>query len=454
MNDIKYELPYIKTDIPGEKSKKWAHRLKKSESPNLTYVDQDFPIFWEKASGCLIEDVDGNILLDLNASFAVAGVGHSHPEIVKTIYEQSIKIIHGMGDVHPSTEKVILAEKLQDITPNNLNKCIFSNSGSDAVDAALKTAIKYTGKNQFISFSGAYHGLNTGALQVTAHEHFRKSFTAQLFGESVILPYPNKSDIIYNKPKNYDDDSLINFLDWNLSHKASGYDNIAGIILEPIQGRGGIMIPSKKFIKNLKDLCLKHKILMIFDEIYTGMGRTGTMFASNYFNVVPDILIIGKALGGGLAIGACIATDEVMDAWGNSKGEAEYTHTFTGHPLTMAVGTKVIEIIKNLLPNVKKRSILFEEELNKLKEKYDFIREIRGIGLMWGMEIVKSNELIDEPDKNKAIMIMKKALKNGLILLTSGVNSNVITFTPPYIITEQQIKFSFEVIDKICKDLQ
>ena len=455
LNDfIRDEYPQIKTNIPGEKSKDWSKKLKQFESPHLTYIDDDFPIFWESANSCIIKDVDGNSFIDLNAGFAVSGVGHSNPIIVETIKQQSEKLIHCMGDVHPSSAKIMLGEKLAEITPGDLRQCIFSTSGSDAVDAALKTAIKYTGKSKFISFSGAYHGLTTGALNVTKHNKFRTPFLNQISDNSITLPYPVETTLPYYEPNNFKTlDNYIDFIDWNLSHGGSAWNNIAGIILEPIQGRGGILVPKKGFLKALRDICDRNNIPLILDEIYTGMGRTGKWFACEYESVCPDIMILGKALGGGLPIGACIGTEKIMSAWGDSKGEAEFTHTFTGHPLTMTVGLKVIDIISELMPHINQLSNIFNNEIDDLINEYDILAEKRGLGLMWGIEVVKNENNSIKPDSKLAFDIVKKSLNKGLIMLTGGVFSNVLCFTPPYVISENQIKYSLDLIGAILDEV-
>ncbi|MBV9271247.1 MAG: aspartate aminotransferase family protein, partial [Candidatus Eremiobacteraeota bacterium] len=292
MNDDLFER--ILGTIPGVRTHELSPALLRVESRNVTYVDEQFPVFWEAASGATVTDVDGNRYLDLTAAFGVANTGHSNPYVAAAIHDQAVRLMHAMGDVHPTEVKIRLLQKLASITPPGLEKVFLASTGAEAVEATLKTAIVATGKSAFAAFHGAYHGLSLGALSVSGIEKFRAPFLDVLPKTTLYLEYP-RADL----PA---DDAV------DVARKAlTARDDIAALIIEPIQGRGGCIIPPAGYLRGLRDLCTELGILLIFDEIYTGFGRTGTMFACEHDGVAPDILCIGKAMANGFPISAMLA---------------------------------------------------------------------------------------------------------------------------------------------------
>ncbi|MCX7888003.1 MAG: aspartate aminotransferase family protein, partial [Verrucomicrobiae bacterium] len=304
-------LPLLRTRIPGPRSRALARQLHRVESHNVTFVSENWPVFWQRARGVNVWDVDGNRYLDLTAAFGVANVGHANPRVVAAVRRQARELLHAMGDVHPNQLKLQLARQLVALTFDRWStgaagRVLFTNTGAEAVEAALKTAAVHTGKPGVIAFDGAYHGLTYGALAATSRELFRKPFAGQLGRFVRHVPYGS------------------------IPEKA---DDCGAVLVEPIQGRGGMRVPPDDFLPGLRRFCDEHGLLLILDEVYTGFCRTGRWFACEHWDVVPDLICVGKALGGGLPISACIGKAPVMDSWPPSEGEAIHTSTFLGHPL-------------------------------------------------------------------------------------------------------------------------
>ncbi|MDX1921013.1 MAG: aspartate aminotransferase family protein [Candidatus Caenarcaniphilales bacterium] len=436
-------LPSITTAIPGPASKALAERLENVESPGVTFLSEDFPVFWEKALGANIWDVDGNCFLDLNSAFGVAGIGHTNPKVAKAVSDQASKLIHGMGDVHPPRAKVEFIEKLLSILPKKLNKVILSCNGSDACESALKTAQVFTNKSGVIAFTGAYHGLGYGALDLTYKSHFRKPFTGRLTEHTFHAPYPNT----YRDGE----DAVQNSLQEVKRIISENQSKLAAIIIEPIQSRGGVITAPEGFLYALREICDEHGLLLIFDEIYTGFARTGKMFAFEHEEVLPDLLCLGKTIGGGLPISICVGTSEVMNAWGKSNGEAIHTSTFLGNPLACTAGLAVLDdLIKSNWPQkVANTGNYLLQKLAGLEST--FIGEIRGKGLMIGLELVKDKNT-KEPHTDLGNFILEEGLKRGLIILTSGSHGHVLSFSPPFVITLPEIDFAVATIQSLLNE--
>ena len=318
-------FPRLVTPVPGPRSRELARCLRRVESPNVTYLAPDFPVFWEEAKGCLVTDVDGNRFLDVTAAFGVASVGHSHPRVVAAVRAQAEKLLHGMGDVHPSEVKVRLCERVAELVPLPHPQVILGQNGGDAVEAALKTAMLATGRPGVLAFEGGYHGLTYGALDVTARADFRTPFQPQLGRFTRHLPYGCPLEHV----------------------RAHLTDHTPGAILaEPIQGRGGIVVPPPGWLRGLREVCSETNTLLILDEIFTGWGRTGDWFACDHEKVIPDILCVGKAMGGGLPISACVASTDLMASWGESTGEALHTSTFLGNPVACAAALAALDVLE------------------------------------------------------------------------------------------------------------
>lgn len=441
--------PHIVTAIPGPQSQAWAARLHQAECPEVTWLAPDFPVFWERAAGVMVEDVDGNRFLDLTAAFAVASIGHAHPRVVETLQAQAPRLIHGMGDVHPSRLKVELAEKLSRLTDGALGLPIFGCSGAEAMEAARKTALVASGRTHLIAFTGAYHGLTLGALELTARAEFRAPFQSQLSGTVTRLPYPSCYRCPYGKTYGSCQLECLQHLERTLDDAGSGVGDVGGIVLEPIQGRGGTVVPPPEYLPGLRKLCDERQILLVLDEIYTGFGRTGRLFAHEHWNIRPDIMAVGKALGGGMPISACIGKPEVMRRWPPSQGEAIHTGTFLGHPLSCAAALTALEVLEQekLVERSARLGSQLKEALWKLALKHPEVGDVRGEGLMLGVELVTDRQT-KTPATALCIGLMKWALQKGLLLLPEGTHGNILGITPPLVVQEQQLAWAVERIDE------
>jgi 4-aminobutyrate aminotransferase / (S)-3-amino-2-methylpropionate transaminase / 5-aminovalerate transaminase len=424
-------LPHLVTPPPGPVSRWLAEELAKFESPNVTYLADDFPVFWSEARGANVKDVDGNIYVDMTAAFAVAAAGHSHPEIVAAVRDQAGRLMHGMGDVHPPAIKVELLRRLAGIAPGNLSRTILANSGAEAVEAALKTAMLATGKSRVLAFSGGYHGLTLGTLAVAGRDDFREPFARQLGASAVLVPYPYPYRSAF--PGHEDECAVaLAAIEEALDRAEREGGDVGAILAEPIQGRGGVLVPPDPWLPGLRRICDERDLLLILDEIYTGFGRTGRWFACEHWDVVPDLLLIGKALTGGMPFAACIGTEAVMSAWPRSKGEALHTSTFLGHPLGCAAALASMRVIESegLVERSRMTGTRLLARLRGLLADHPRVGEVRGVGMMIGIELVcdRSSRL---PDGVLATRLVGEMLRRGYLLLGGGTHGNVLTFSPP-----------------------
>lgn len=451
-------VPYLKTAVPGPESLRMAARLARLESPDTTCFSDDFPIFWHRASGATVEDVDGNRYIDMNAGFGVAAVGHSHPSVVAAIAGQSATLVHAMGDVHPNDVKLRLCEALAEIAPGSGDwKMIFGVTGSDSVEAALKTAALATGHAGVITFEGGYHGVTLGALAVTAWPKSRLGFEAFISDTAVQLPFPGLNVEPSGKSGASGPDvaiqtveSVLDQVRATISSSPPGKPRIGAILIEPILGRGGIVRAAPEFLRGLRGIADETGTLLIFDEIYTGMGRTGRWFACEHDNVIPDLLLIGKALGGGMPISVCMGRTDVIDAWGRSAGEARHTSTFLGHPLACASALAVIGAIRDdgLLQRAQTNGeyllARLRKQFTKDNDERSAIAEIRGHGMMVGIEL--RDPETGEPDGALAWAVVVEALHRGVIALVSGMQGHVLSLTPPFVIETEQIERAVSIL--------
>jgi len=436
-------------------TKKVLRRLREFESRNVTFIDLDgsWPIVWKRARDVYVWDANGKKYLDLTAAFGVAAAGHANPRVVKAAQKQVARLPHAMGDVHPHARKAELARELSRITferwtkvrrdglaepqksvvraksgtriTRPSGKVIFSNSGFEAVESALKTAMLATGKPGVIAFAGGYHGLGYGTLNVTHRVFFHGPFHQQLREFGHFVPFPAAM-------------SEIPAVEWSV-HRLLRRERIGAILVEPVQARGGIHVPPVEFLPMLCKLCDEHGALLILDEIYTGFGRTGKWFACEHTGVVPDLICLGKALTGGFPLSACVGRADLMDAaWPKSHGEAIHTSTFLGNPVGCAMALAQIKEIERL--NLCKKSaesgkFLLGSLQSAIGNRQSAI-QIRGLGLMAGVDLRLSD---GKPATDAAMRIVKKMLHRGFILLPEGEHANVISFTPPLTVTRAQL---------------
>ncbi len=458
------QMPKIVTAIPGPESERRVDDLARSECPAITArrarrsretgVSQD-PIVWRRAKGANVEDVDGNVFVDLTGAFAVAGLGHGHPKIVEAAQRQSEQLIHAMGDVYPGEAKIELIQRLAKVTPEPLTHSILGLSGASAVEAALKTAAVHTGKPGAIAFWGGYHGLSYGALSATAYrENFRRPFLSQLNGAVHHIPFPDTFRPPFGMSRDVSPDevshAVLSHLRQMLTGPATAGEGIGAVIIEPIQGRGGEIVPPPGFLAGLREICDDFELVLIFDEIYTGFGRTGTMFACEYEEVTPDILCVGKAMGGGFPLSAAIGREEVMASWGLSSGEAVHTSTFLGNPLGCAMGCAVIDTLveEDWPARVARRGEQIRKRLEVLARRFpEKIGRVRGRGLMLGLELINDRKSRD-PNTQLSMALMDHCRRRGYLVLPSGRHGQVLALSPPFMVTDEQWEGFFTALEE------
>ena len=414
-------------------------QLQDYESRNITYIDPagGWPIVWARAQGTHVWDEEGRRYLDLTAAFGVAAAGHANPRVVRAGQQQMATLLHAMGDVHPHALKGQLAQKLSELTygrwqRSGRGKVIFGNSGFEAVEAALKTARLATGKSGVVAFTGGYHGLGYGALNTTHRGHFRDPFRDQLREFGRFVPFPRSQSREHT-------DAVLPQLE-----QALQTGEIGAVLVEPVQARGGIRIPHRGFLTALRRRADAAGALLILDEIYTGFGRTGRMFAAEHSRVVPDLICLGKALTGGFPLSACVGKADVMDrAWPASTGEAIHTSTFLGHPVGCAMAlAQIREIERRDLPTrAMELGRTFAQalrvELNSLRGCLPTLRlSVRSLGLMVGIDV----RLTDgEPAPREALQFVQRLLRQGLIVLPEGEFGEVLGLTPPLTISTREL---------------
>lgn len=401
-------LPEPQTALAAPDHTSLTERLRAVESPNVTYLSEDgtWPVFWERGQGCTIWDVEGREFLDLTAAFGVMAVGHGNLVVAAAIAEQAPKLVHGMGDVHPTRLKVELLEKLAVMVPIPEAQSILGCSGGDAIESALKTARVYTKKPGVLAFTGGYHGLNLGALAVTWRRDFKEPFEGQVAPFASHAPY---GEFLERLP-----------------------EGVGAVLVEPVQGRGGIVVPPAGWLAHLRQLCDASGALLIFDEIFTGWGRTGNWFAGQYEAVTPDILCVGKALGGGFPISACVARKEIMAAWGVSTGEALHTQTFLGSPLGCAAALASLSELERISAPERacEQGTKLRAGLEVLQSQFPArIAEVRGRGLMLGLKFYETSE---------CLKVVDSLLLSSVIVLPAGAG-DVLELTPPLVITDAEI---------------
>ena len=412
--------PALVTRVPGPRSIGLAARLAAVESRNVTALEPTAPIFWERAVGSNVWDVDGNRYVDLTAGFGVASTGHAHPRVVGAVIDQSERLLHAMGDVYPADSKVALLEALARLYPGGAPaRTVLGSSGSDAVEAALKTALLATGRPGVVAFEGAYHGLSLGALDATWRPLFRAPFGARLPGATCFARFGDAGDV--------------------QRAAAECAAPVGAVLVEPIQGRGGERIPPDGFLRELRALCDEAGWLLIVDEVYTGIGRTGRWFACEHEDVVPDLLCVAKGLASGMPISACLGRAEVMDAWPVSRGEALHTQTFLGHPPGCAAALASLAVIEEekLVERAAETGARALEWLRRRLANRAGIVDVRGRGLLLAIEC-------DRPER--AGRACARALERGVIALVSGDDGRTISITPPLPIETVILELALDVL--------
>jgi len=435
-------LPRVEGTPPGPASRSLAARLKLVESRNVTHLAPDWPVFWEEARGANVRDADGNVFLDLTGAFGVSLLGHAHPRVLEAIHAQASRLVHGMGDVHPPRIKLDLLEKLATLAPWSDTRSVLSSTGSEAVETALKTAALASGRGGILAFQGGYHGLTLGSLATTHRSLFRDPFRDRIFAEVSFAPFPD----VAAGDRGIDEMETVTRI---LAERAAAGSPIGTVIVEPVQGRAGVRVPPPGFLAALARAARHQDMVIVADEVFTGMGRCGDVLASHAMGLDPDIVCLGKALGGGLPVSACVARADVMDAWPESTGEAIHTSTFLGHPLSAAAALAVLDVLRE--EDVPARAAeLGSVILADLRETLsDSGVRIRGRGLMIGIDFTPAVE--EERLPGIGSRLARAALAEGILVLPAGERGEVVELTPPVCLTLDQERYAVERMDALVR---
>jgi 4-aminobutyrate aminotransferase len=439
---VRLDLPHILTALPGPRATELIHRDAQVVSPSYTRC---YPLVAARGEGAMVEDVDGNRFLDFNAGIAVASTGHCHPKVVEAIEKQSNRLIHMSGTDFYYENMVQLAEKLAAIAPGGgAHRVYFGNSGAEANEAAMKLARYHTGRDKFIAFTGSFHGRTMGALSLTGSKVVQRKGFGPLIPGVYHAHFPDP----YRRPEGVSADehgvSCVRFIEDELFRTILPAEEVAAIVVEPIQGEGGYLIPPKAFLQELRSMADRHGILLIFDEVQCGMGRTGKMWAAQHFDVAPDIFTSAKGIASGLPLSAMVSRAGIMN-W----GPGAHASTFGGNPVAVAASLATIELLESeLIENAAHIGSHLLERMRHWPKHFLHVGDVRGLGLMIGFEMVRDQHTKDRAPELRD-RIQEMAFERGLLVL--GAGRNAIRLCPPLIITRDQADFAVDTLEECLK---
>jgi 4-aminobutyrate aminotransferase len=432
------KAPHIKTPLPGPKAKAIIDRDHRYTAPAYGRV---YPLVVKQGRGMVIEDVDGNLFLDFMAGIAVASTGHSHPRVVQAIEAQARKFLHICGSDYYYEPMVDLAEKLSRLAPGTGSKKVFlTNSGTEAVEAAFKLARYHTKRQHVVAFHGAFHGRTLGSLSLTASRSSHRAHFGPLIPGVHHVPYGFCHRCPYQLKHPSCGIECVGVLEKVLFRYEVRPEEVAAIFVEPIQGEGGYVVPPPEYLPMLQELCRKHGILLVLDEIQSGFGRTGRMFACEHWGIEPDILCTAKGIASGMPLGAMIARDEIS-TWTRST----HGSTFGGNPVACAAALATIQLLEEgLVKNAAVVGGFLKEKLLELRPRFAEISDVRGLGLMIGVEFER-NDGSHEPDAKLRDRVMQKSFEKGLLLLSCG--ESTLRFCPPLIVAEEEVTTAMRLFE-------
>jgi 4-aminobutyrate aminotransferase len=439
---VRQDLPHVLTALPGPRANAIIERDHAVLSPSYTRC---YPLVADRGEGVIIQDVDGNRFLDFSAGIAVASTGHCHPQVVAAIERQAARLIHMSGTDFYYANMVELAEKLAACAPGGVPRRVyFGNSGTEAVEAAIKLARYHTGRDKIIAFRGSFHGRTMGALSLTASKAVQRKGFGPLIPGMYHATFPDP----YRRPEGTSAEdnaaACVHAIEEDLFRTILPPEEVAAVVVEPIQGEGGYIVPPKNFFEELARLAAKHGILLIFDEVQTGMGRTGKMWAAEHFGVTPDIFTSAKGIASGLPLSATIARAEIMN-W----PPGAHASTFGGNPVAIAAALQTLELLeRELISNAARMGAHLLDRMREWPRRFKHVGEIRGLGLMIGIEIVRDQKTKERaPDWRDRLEWL--AFERGLLVL--GAGRNAIRLSPPLIITRDQADFAVDTLEECLK---
>jgi 4-aminobutyrate aminotransferase len=428
----KRTVPMIKTELPGPRAAALLERDHRYMSPSYTRI---YPLVVERGSGAVIEDVDGNLFLDFTAGIAVTSTGHCHPHVVAAIQDQAAKLLHMSGTDFYYRPQIDLAERLAKLAPGKSAKRVFfTNSGAEALEAALKLARWHTGRSRAIAFFGAFHGRTYGAMSLSGSKLVhRRGFTPLVPDiHHVAFPRGCTECLVASEC------ACVRQIEDTVLKRTAPPDEVAAIFVEPIQGEGGYHVPPPGFLPALRELCDRHGILLVADEVQSGMGRTGRFCAVEHWDVEPDIVCFAKGIASGMPIGAIVAREEVMD-W----PPGSHASTFGGNPVSCRAALATLDLLEgSYMNNATERGNQLKQGLTKLQRQHRQIGDVRGLGLMVAMDIIRESDR--GPDSAGRDQLVQDAFGRGLLLL--GCGESAIRFCPPLCISAEQVNTALDIL--------
>jgi 4-aminobutyrate aminotransferase len=428
-------VPQIKTSLPGPRAQALLERDQRFVSPSYTRI---YPLVAARGSGAVIEDLDGNLFLDFTAGIAVVSTGHCHPRVVAAIQDQAAKLIHMSGTDFYYEPQTDLAQRLAELAPGQSPKRVFfTNSGAEALEAGLKLARWHTGRSRAIAFLGAFHGRTYGAMSLSGSKLVHRRGFSPLVPDIHHVPYPRGLEA--RTVPDYGR-RCVEHIEETLFKRTAPPDEVAAMFVEPIQGEGGYHVPPPDFLPALRELCDRYGILLVADEVQTGMGRTGKLFAVEHWNVEPDIVCLAKGIASGMPLGAMIARDAVM-TWPSGS----HASTFGGNPVSCRAALATLELLEQgYIANAAARGEQLRQGLLKLQRVHPQVGDIRGLGLMMAMDLVKDG---NTPDPATRDTMVQTAFQQGLLLL--GAGDSAIRFCPPLCVSAQQVETALQILGGI-----
>jgi len=439
------KLPQIKMALPGPKAKQVIEYDAKYISPSLC---RSYPMVAERGSGALVEDPDGNTFLDFAAGIAVCSTGHCHPKVVAAIQRQAAELIHIAGTDFYHRHMPELAERLVATMPKSHHwKVFLGNSGTEAVEGAIKLARYATRRDKLIAFYGCFHGRTLGSLSLTASKNTQRKYFGTLLGGVEHIPYPYAYRCALGHTQENCGSEIIELLEQQVFKRLFAPEEVAAIIVEPIQGEGGFIPASLMFLRELQRICNQHGIMLIVDEVQTGIGRTGKMWAYDHAGITPDIVLTAKGIASGMPISAFIAKESVMQWKAGSHGT-----TYGGNPVCVAAALATLDLIEGgLMANAKKVGEYIFGKIGDWPKRFKIVGDVRGKGLMMGVEIVR-DQRTKEKDKELRDKVVMNAFRRGLLTLDSGENS--IRMSPPLIIDEEQADCAIRIMEEAIAEAE
>jgi 4-aminobutyrate aminotransferase len=444
LGQVRNDLPILNGPLPGPRARAVIERDAKTVSPSYT---RSYPLVAKKGEGAIVEDVDGNRFLDFTAGIAVVATGHCHPRVVEAIQQQAARLIHMSGTDFYYEELVALAEKLNEIAPGDVPRRVsFGNSGAEAMEGAIKLARYATGRDKIIAFFGSFHGRTMGALSLTSRKAVQRARFGPLVPGVIHAPYPYCYRCPYGQTPESCAVECVKHIEDTLLKTISPAEETAAIVVEPVQGEGGYVVPPQKFFDELSRVARANGILLVFDEVQSGMGRTGKMWAADHFGVVPDILAVAKGIASGMPLGATVARADLM-TW----PPGAHASTFGGNPVSCAAALVTIELLQQeLVENARVMGAYLMEHMRQWPARFPIVGDVRGLGLMLGIEIVR-----DQATKEKAAALRDRIVALGFErgLLVLGAGDNTLRLCPPLVINRDQCDFALDTLEACLKQV-